>query len=540
MAVLSRHLMLCVCTMFALSASAANSAPLDDCKNFTGKTAIAPCTLVIDDQTEIAGNRAFAFLLRARAEMNTADLEKADWDIAAGLVLRPNLVFGYRLRGRLREMQDRIAEARADYVKALQMSGTPALKYLTYLERGEFFTRIKQYPDALADLDAAIQADGAKAAPYVRRAIVYREMGNIDAALASLEQAAAIEPAYVLTYLERGDILVAQKLFKEAIAAFDLALAQDPKNPRAQRGRAAAVAAGGTAEPGKEGEPPTVVAAPQPAPATPSAPTPTPAPTAEGPPAPVAGQPAGVPDPAVAAAEERKKKLQSALELRNNRKFAEALAIYEAMLKATPSDLEVAIEKGRTLIQLTRWKDAIDAFKAVIDAKGAPNAIRAIAMASQSEVLTTTGQYDEAIKVASEAVRLDPLLVLAFAMRGLSQYQIGAFAPAAADFQQADKLAPKSPLFASLQALALICAGETAQAKEVIDRLLAADPDNGSALHARARLRLATGDIAAAEADFAQVKRRNPQVPFAVETQQLIMLHKVMKPTDAPLTPQPR
>jgi len=570
MSVVSRNLALSAFTTLILSASAANSAPLDDCRNFAAKAAIAPCTLIIDDSKENPGNRSYAHLLRARAEMDLSDLDKAEADIAAGLAARPGFAFGYRLRGRLRGLQDRPAEARADFTKALQLSDTPVLKYLAYLERGQFLTRIKEYPDALADLDAAIHLDGAKAMAYVSRAVVYREMGNIDAALASLEWAASLEPAYWLTYVERGDIMVAQKRFNEAVTAFDLALAQRPNDARARRGRAAAVAAGGTAESAKKpGEKPeakpqeqTKVAtpAPQPAPAQQPAPAPQPtpspstatpapqppaatppgAPPAERAPAPPGGQTADAPDPAGQAAEERKKKLQSALELRNGRKFADALVIYEAMLKAVPTDLEVAIEKGRTLMQLTRWPDAMAAFKAVIEAKGTSDNVKAVAMANQSEILATVGEYDPAIKVSSEALRLNPRHVGALYWRGFSQYQTGAFAAALADFQQAETLAPKASLFPSWEAFALIGTGDTAKAKEAIARSLAAEPDNVGALHARARLNLAAGDIAAAETDFAQVMRRSQPTPNAVQTQQLIMLHKIMKSTDAPLKPQSR
>lgn len=567
MAVLSRILTQSASAAFLLSASAAVSAPLDDCRNFAAKAAMAPCTTIIDDAKENAGNRSYAHLLRARAEMDLADLEKAEADIAAGLAMRPNFAFGYRLRGRLRDLQHRSADARADYTKALELSDTPVLKYLAYVERGQFLGHIKEYTDALADLDAAIRLDGSKAQAYVSRAIVYRDMGNIDAALASLDWAASVEPAYAQTYVERGDILLAQKRFNEAVTAFDLALVRRSNDVRAQRGRAAAVAGGGTAQAGKKPEEPTRVAtpapqlapAPQPAPAPPSPPAATPAPTPQAPPVtaapsttppstatpaaptpaptPPSGQATGTPD---AAGEERKKKLQSALELRNGRKFAEALAIYEAMLKAAPGDFEVAIEKGRTLILLTRWKDALDTFKAVADGKGAPDAAKVVALVGQSEVFATTGDYAPAIGAASEALRLNPRFIPGLFWRGLSQYQTGAFAASSADFQQASTLAPKASLFMNWEASALIGAGETAKAKEAIERSLAAEPDNAGAFDARARLSLMAGDIAAAESSFAQSTRRPPAWPLSLQTQQLIMLHKVMKPTDAPLTQQSR
>jgi regulator of protease activity HflC (stomatin/prohibitin superfamily)/Tfp pilus assembly protein PilF len=242
--------------ILALSASVARSAPIDDCTKQFGRSAIAPCTLLVDDQNESLGNRALAYLMRARAELDVSDLERAESDISAGLELQPNNVFGYRLRGRLRGLQRRNDDARADYTKALQLSRTPAAKYVSYVERGNFFNRIEDYTDALTDFDAAIHLDGSKASAYVGRAIAYRSTGRIDDASGNLDQAERVEPTYWLTYVERGDILFAQKHYDDAIAAYDLALAQRPTDARAQRGRAAAVKAGGTTPKQVESSPP--------------------------------------------------------------------------------------------------------------------------------------------------------------------------------------------------------------------------------------------------------------------------------------------
>ena len=434
-----------------LSASAANATPLEECRNLGARPAIPQCTLVIDDGRESPGNRAYAHLLRARAEMDLSELESAQADIAAALVVQPGNPFAYRLRARLRDLQNRPAEARADYTTALHLSDAPAQKYLAYLERGQFLARIKQYPEALTDFDAAILVDGSKAAPYVGRAIVYRETGKVDAALANFDRAASIEPAFWLTYVERGDTLMALMRFNEAVAAYDMALARRPNDARAQRGRTAAIAVGATAQ--SKPDAPTKVAKPD-------------LPGGQ----PPAGQAAGASNPTGGDAEAREKRLQDARALRKDRKFAEALATYEDMLKAAPTDVEAAIEKGRTLMQLTRWKDAMDTFKAVIDAKGTPDAAKAVALSNQGEIFAEVGDYIPAIKATSEALRLNPRHIGALYWRGFSQVQLGAFASAIADFQQGETLAPKESLFPSALAHALIGAGNAAAAKEAIAR----------------------------------------------------------------------
>jgi hypothetical protein len=78
--------------------------------------------------------------------------------------------------------------------------------------------------------------------------------------------------------------------------------------------------------------------------------------------------------------------------------------------------------------------------------------------------------------------------------------------------------------------------GDLENGKTTIDRALAIQADNPFALTARARLRLALGEIDAAEADLSRLTRQGPLNSVALQTQQLIMVHKVMKPSDQPLT----
>lgn len=517
--------------------------PMDDCNKLLARAAMTACTRVIDDQQTNAAGRALAYFLRARAELDITEIAKAEADLDAGLALQPNNAFAYRVRGRLRGLQSRNADARADYNKALQLSTTVSAQHVSHVDRGWFLTRLNELPDALADFDSAVRLDSTKASAYVGRAVVYRRMNKAEDALANLDWAAKVEPAYWLTYVERGDLLLAEKRYAEAVAAFDLALARRSDDARATRGRAAAQAGLGSTD-GKAPEPPRVAS---PAPATPpgpstSAPSPAPPPStaAPVPSTPANPQTAAVPSPGDTPApagqdpEERRKKLQSALELRQNRKFDDALVIYNTMLRAAPTDPEATVEKGRTLMQMTRWKEALDTLKPVAENKNGPSNWRALALASQGEILAANNQFEGAIPLLGSALQLNPRLEGALFWRGLSLYSTGKFSDALADFRQASSMAPKSAIYPSFEALSLIGSGDSAKAKEAIDRSLATQADNSSALVARARLRLASGDLAAAEADIAQVQQRGALTPVAMQTQQLIMIHKIFKPTDQP------
>jgi tetratricopeptide (TPR) repeat protein len=609
----------------------ARAAPIDDCNKARGAEALSVCSAVIDDEKAPPAIRAAARRLRARAALDMADLERASTDIDVALAAEPNSTFGYRLRAKLRTLQGRESEARADYTKAVELPQNPGSKYVSYLERGQYFLRVMELPAAIADFNEAIKLNTTRAAAYVSRAIAHKTSGDVASAIADLDRAKTAEPGYKWTYLERGDIMLAEKRYAEAMADFEAALKIDPRDARGLRGRAAAsslAAASGAPLPPRPaapatppGEPkvatpatppptspppapstaapatppasppPTTTttpatppASPPPAPSTatpatptPSAPPPAPstatpaAPPASSPPtttttpatppaspprAPSTATPATPPaapattpstatpstPPAAAppaqagknppSADLRRDKLQVALVLRSTGKHREALAIYEELLKAAPADLELMLEKGRTLVALERWKDALDALKPVIESKTASNAMKALAFEARGEVLVRNDQFDAAILSLTAALQINPKLVNSLFLRGFSAYAIGTFEASVADFREAGALAPNSLFYPAWEALAHIGTGDLEKAKQAIERSNTLQAGNTLALTARARLRLVMGDIDNAEADLATLAQRGPLGPIALQTQQLIMVHKLFKPTD--------
>ena len=598
-------------------APVASAGALEDCNTLRAAAAFAPCTLIVDDKKQSPAARAVALLMRARAALDMADLERAGADINAAFALRPGTPFGHRVRGRLRGLQGRNTEARADLSKAIQLSETPASKYVSYLDRGNFFLRILDTPSAYADFDMAIRVDPTKAAAYVGRALSNKASGKIDEALADLGRAKAVEPGYWLTFVERADILVTEKRYADAIADYDIALAMRGNDVRALRGRAAATAlmsavgkppqtpaaapttltspetpkAAPPATPATSptsaptvaapsppppavtspvappvvppGSPPKVAApaaTPPPAPAAPDMP-PVPPPPASRPvspqsapstappaapsapsiqPATAPQQPSAAPpaqsgddvDAAAKQAHERREKLKEAIDLRQKSKYAEALAIYDALLRQAPADAEAAVEKGRTLMALAKWKEALETFKGVHENKDVPGRLRALALEARAEVLAVNKQFEVAAHSATAALQLFPKLDRALFWRGYSTYQLGNFDRALTDMQQAATIAPKAVLYAGWEAIVQIGAGDLPKAKEAIERAAALQADNPLVLTARARLDLVSGNLPAAEAAIALLATRGPLSPVAFETQQLIMIHKVLKPSD--------
>ncbi len=572
-----------VLTVTGPGAATAMAGPIEDCSTLPPPASVEACTQVIENKQERPAVRARALLLRARAALDRSDLDNAETDIRSAFALQPVSPFAYRMRGRLLALQGKNAEARADYAKAIQMSQTRVSKYASYHDRGKFLLQITELSAAQADFEAAIGLDPSKAAAYVGRALTNKAMGKIDEALADLDRAKVVEPNYWLTHVERGDILVAEKRFADAIAAYDVALTIRPDDARAVRGRKAAsalvdannapapVPAPATASPPPVPVAPSVAApaaptpsstppaqpaaAPEPktaAPPTPSvaAPTPSPVPPAQPaaasepqsptPPPAQSGEAADpaakeAADPAAKKAEERRRRLKEARDLRQKGNHQKAIEIYDALLRESPADTEAALEKARTLLALSKWEEALAAFKLVAESKTAPPKIKALAFEGMGETFVRAGAFALAIPSMTKALELNPKLPDALFWRGISEYQLGAFDKSIKDFQEVGSIVPKSPVYAGWEAMALVSAGDLPKAREAIDRAFAIQPDNVNALTARARLRLVTGEIDAAEADIAQLMGRGAPSPWVLETQQLIMVHKLMKPSDKPL-----
>ena len=74
-------------------ATVARTAPIDDCDKARGTAALSSCSQVVDNGKEKPATRAFARLLRARAELDMSDLDRAEADISAALALTPNATF---------------------------------------------------------------------------------------------------------------------------------------------------------------------------------------------------------------------------------------------------------------------------------------------------------------------------------------------------------------------------------------------------------------------------------------------------------------
>jgi tetratricopeptide (TPR) repeat protein len=109
---------------------------------------------------------------------------------------------------------------------------------MAYLKRGFAFQRDKQFEAALADYNQAVAAAPQMPLAYSIRGYLLMFLGRFDQALADSAQIIALSPGTAADgHVLRGAILAAKHDDTGAVAAYDEALARDPKNLFGYAGR---------------------------------------------------------------------------------------------------------------------------------------------------------------------------------------------------------------------------------------------------------------------------------------------------------------
>ena len=97
-----------------------------------------------------------------------------------------------------------------------------------YCNRGHGLTEKRELDRALADLDEAIRLDPAYTCAYSNRGRVYAFKRDLDRAMADYDEALRIDPTFAIAYNNRGDAWVGKGDADRALADFNAAIKYDP------------------------------------------------------------------------------------------------------------------------------------------------------------------------------------------------------------------------------------------------------------------------------------------------------------------------
>jgi tetratricopeptide (TPR) repeat protein len=135
--------------------------------------------------------------------------------------------------GEYHERADRVESALSHLDEAVRLSeyceGRHA-RATALARRGKLLRAAERYPEAIADLDRAVECAPAYAWAVGQRGIAHRLATNYEQAIADYDAAIKLNPMLAWVYAERGAALHALKRYAEAIADFDRAIELEPGN----------------------------------------------------------------------------------------------------------------------------------------------------------------------------------------------------------------------------------------------------------------------------------------------------------------------
>jgi TonB family protein len=143
-------------------------------------------------------------LVEARAMLSKAVSMKPSWPEA------------WAARAQLEYRDRKLSESVSDFSKAISLS-EPRESW--FYERGLAYAANKQYTQAIADYNLAIEMTQERRAPYLyQRGWAYWQMQEGEKALADLSKAIALDPALTRAYATRGEIFASKKDWQNALA----------------------------------------------------------------------------------------------------------------------------------------------------------------------------------------------------------------------------------------------------------------------------------------------------------------------------------
>jgi tetratricopeptide (TPR) repeat protein len=168
-----------------------------------------------------------AYINRGQAFYFKRDFDRAILDFNQAAILAPAEPLVYVNRAMAQIDKGDFKNAIADYDEAIRLDPKNAG---IYSRRGEAWRLQGNLERALADHDLAIKRKATEEA-YNNRALVHKDLGKFDKALADCDEAILLNPAYDLGYANRGLIRRLMGDLSGALRDLDKAVSLAPRSP---------------------------------------------------------------------------------------------------------------------------------------------------------------------------------------------------------------------------------------------------------------------------------------------------------------------
>lgn len=383
----------------------------------------------------------------------------------------PEVRSGYSERAKMREAFKQYEGALEDYTKVISLSERPMFEFR---DRAKVYMVLGKYEEAAVDLEKYLELRGVG----TNLSLLIFDMGRLLEVYIKLGRTKDMEPWYEkyvasssdkkTAYKQLGQMKKNLKLYEEAIADYDKALALDPKDAATRYTRGTmnfyrkdydgAIADFNAALSLDRKMVSAYIA--------------------RG----ISKRRKGYPEQAIADYKEALSfDSQSAWAYMclgcakvDLKRYEEAFADYDRALELNPKYAAVYYYRGNAKQELKRYEEAIaDYDKAIeLDPK------YALAYFSRSVAKSRLKRYEEAIADYNKVIELDPQEAAAYNNRGYTKYHLRRYKEALSDCNQALALAPKYASAYDSRACVYQALGKTKEAERDFKKALALDKNN--------------------------------------------------------------
>jgi len=134
----------------------------------------------------------------------------------------------------LRSEHGDLAGALVAFGKAIELEPSADAWY----GRGVTYCKLRRYPQAITDLNRALEREPRFPAALTERGLAYVNSGDVERGISDYDASIAVDPSYQMAYANKGSACLLMQRWAEAVPCLDLALRLKPRdaNSRYHRG----------------------------------------------------------------------------------------------------------------------------------------------------------------------------------------------------------------------------------------------------------------------------------------------------------------
>ena len=178
----------------------------------------------------ISPSFALAYNNRGLSHYNQGKIAQAVADYNKAIGIDPTYAKAYINRGLVYYDQDKLFQAISDFNKAIEIN--PFIP-MAYNDRALVYFKQNNFPLAFSDFNKAIEIDPDFEISYNNRGWAYFSKGQLSRAYADFNKAIELNPYYAKAYLNRGWAYYSQGQLSQAIADYNKTIELDPFHEKA-------------------------------------------------------------------------------------------------------------------------------------------------------------------------------------------------------------------------------------------------------------------------------------------------------------------